>query len=195
MKITCEHCGALIDVENEKKCNNCGAPYANNKQYKEYKRRKDEFDKEHMENKINAEKIVNSIVKNTFTSFQIARIISFFIIIIVFIVFGFILFKGIKNNNPNNFNDRNVSSSTFNFDIEMFKGNQNGFILESLISTVINKNSKYPEHTISIIYNDKTYVLTDELITLKGEISNNKYYEVIFNYKEEFINNIIILNK
>ena len=182
MKITCEHCGALIDVENEKKCNNCGAPYANNKQYKEYKRR-------------NAEKIVNSIVKNTFTSFQIARIISFFIIIIVFIVFGFILFKGIKNNNPNNFNDRNVSSSTFNFDIEMFKGSQNGFILESLISTVINKNSKYPEHTISIIYNDKTYVLTDELISLKGEISNNKYYEVIFNYKEEFINNIIILNK
>lgn len=34
--INCEHCGALINVENDSVCPNCKAPYDNNKQFKEY---------------------------------------------------------------------------------------------------------------------------------------------------------------
>ena len=32
--INCEHCGTLIDINVDKRCPNCGAPYKNNKQYK-----------------------------------------------------------------------------------------------------------------------------------------------------------------
>ena len=43
MKINCEYCDSIIDTEVDKKCPNCNASYAKNKEYKEYiKKEKEE---------------------------------------------------------------------------------------------------------------------------------------------------------
>ena len=39
MKIICEHCGTNIDLDKDKVCPNCKAPYSKNQDYKEYKER------------------------------------------------------------------------------------------------------------------------------------------------------------
>ena len=40
MKINCEYCDSIIDTEIDKKCPNCNASYAKNKEYKEYIKKK-----------------------------------------------------------------------------------------------------------------------------------------------------------
>ena len=37
MKIICEHCGTSIDLDKDKICPNCKAPYSKNQDYNEYK--------------------------------------------------------------------------------------------------------------------------------------------------------------
>lgn len=39
MKIICEHCGTNIDLDKDKVCPNCKAPFSKSQDYKEYKER------------------------------------------------------------------------------------------------------------------------------------------------------------
>ena len=105
MMITCEHCGTAVDVEKEKRCPNCGASYARNKDYKEYKsnmNKSKEYDFRERELDINQKEIANELLKknqeqvekqfkNTNRMFTFVGIISaiIFIIVFAFIIFVF----------------------------------------------------------------------------------------------------------
>ncbi len=82
MKITCEHCGSSIDILNDKKCTNCGAPYKNNKEYKEMM----EYNKKMRQANLESRELGNEIIKNTLTSFKSVSIIGKVIGIISFII-------------------------------------------------------------------------------------------------------------
>lgn len=90
--INCEHCGAVINVEKDIKCPNCGAPFKNNKQYKEYK----EYLKRQKEINLESQKIANDIQRDVHnTSKKAIPAVFIFVIVIFFIAFSFfiIIFK------------------------------------------------------------------------------------------------------
>ena len=64
--ITCENCGTAIDIEKNKRCPNCGASYARNKDYHEYKNnlKKDkEYDFREREADIKAKELANKVLE------------------------------------------------------------------------------------------------------------------------------------
>jgi len=64
--ITCEHCGTAIDIEKNKRCPSCGASYARNKDYTEYKnnaKKEKEYDFREREADIKAKEITNDILE------------------------------------------------------------------------------------------------------------------------------------
>ena len=85
--INCEHCGSLIDTDKETKCPNCGAPYKNNKQYKEYLA----YKKRQAELNLETQSVANSIAKDTH---EVGKkvIPGVFIFIIVIFLISFISF-------------------------------------------------------------------------------------------------------
>ena len=104
--ITCDHCGTAIDVEKSKRCPNCGASYANNKDYKEYKNhnsKSKEYDLREREANIKQKEIENDMLEKqsnvSNNAFKLAKIIIiaiciiFVIIFIMHIVFSFNIFK------------------------------------------------------------------------------------------------------
>ncbi len=188
MKITCEHCGSTIDVENEKKCSNCGAPYSNNKEYK----RKKELDEKERETILRSHEIGNEIVEETFKKFKTVNKVSpvFFIIIFVTIIaIFFIVFRQITNT-FNNMSDKitntqeknDISTGSFNSELEMFSGNQPGYYVKQLLNTVVQLNNKYSSHTITVYFNNRSITSSDEILKLAKEVVDDEYYNVIFNY-------------
>ena len=72
MKISCEHCGTQIDVEKDRNCPHCGAPYSRNKEYdeiKNYKKKKEDLN-------IESHELQNKIVETTLNNFN--RVSYFF---------------------------------------------------------------------------------------------------------------------
>ena len=95
MKITCEHCGCAIDIENDKKCPNCKAPYKDNKEYKRYKEKMSDYDMREREASIRSKEIANDIIKGTTKSFSV----GFIVFALIFIsIFGIIIFQIISAN-------------------------------------------------------------------------------------------------
>ena len=108
MKITCEHCGAMINTESDKKCPNCGAPYSRNKEYKELK----ELNKRKMEASVKSHELGNELFENTIDTFNKTRNVQkivFIFALIIFIciaVFGLFMFTTNKNRVSNKIEER-----------------------------------------------------------------------------------------
>jgi len=103
MNITCEHCGSSIDIEKNKVCPTCKAPYKNNKMYKEYlehEKKERELNLESksldLEMKKNITKGVKVVGKVTMISFILP-----FIIFIVIAVACFVIFTNVEDSNNN----------------------------------------------------------------------------------------------
>ena len=87
--INCEHCGALIDVEKDKKCTNCGAPFKNNKQYKEYQA----YQKRQRELNLESQQINNDIKRDVHnTTKKMVPSVFIFVLIVFLISFGVFFF-------------------------------------------------------------------------------------------------------
>ena len=200
MKITCEHCGAMIDTDYEKKCSNCSAPYSNNKEYK----RKKELEEKERQAKLRTHEIGNEIAEETFKRFKRINHVSPIIITIVFAVTAFIFFLVFKqisgfdtgNSNSNNVNnnyDNEFDKSAFNVPIEMYGGEQNGFYVKSMIDYIILSNTKYKSHIILLNYNNNSGSSSEEILGIKSKISNDKSYYILFTYDSNgYINKIDI---
>ena len=81
MKIICEHCGTSIDLDKDKVCPNCKAPFSKNQDYNEYKENiKKERDinikSKELDNEIKekANDIMDTTLKTFKTSFTIGKI-------------------------------------------------------------------------------------------------------------------------
>ena len=120
MKITCEHCGTTIDVEKEKKCPSCHAPYSDNKEYKKLKDIKDkkvDYDFREREADIRKKEITNQILEKEATTIKKMSIIPFavFIFGIIFFIFIFrIISNEISNQTKNNNKTNNTIKNTNN---------------------------------------------------------------------------------
>ena len=93
MKINCEYCDSIIDTEVDKKCPNCNAGYAKNKEYKEYIKkekeeaaRMEEFTNQVKERVISQFKVNQKVSKVVFIVSAIIAI-SIFIAMIYSIIF------------------------------------------------------------------------------------------------------------
>lgn len=86
MKINCEYCDSIIDTEVDKKCPNCNASYAKNKEYKEYIRKEKE-EAARMEEFTNQvkERVISQFKVNQKVS-KVVFIVASIIILIIFIV-------------------------------------------------------------------------------------------------------------
>ena len=102
MRITCEHCGTAIDIEKDRNCPHCGAPYSKNKEYseaKDYKKKNNDYDLKEREVNIHSKELQNQVMETTLNSFKKVSIVSIIIPIIFFIIFAaaaFFIFKGFK---------------------------------------------------------------------------------------------------
>ena len=107
MKITCEHCGTIIDTDKDKKCPSCHAPYSDNKEYskvKDFKNKNVDYDLREREADIRKKEISNDILEKQTQIVKKASIIPivFFIIFIVIFIFIFKqVFSQIKDDEKN----------------------------------------------------------------------------------------------
>ena len=82
--ITCEHCGTKIDIIKDKRCPNCGASYAKNNDYLEYKR----LEKERQENVNSFIKFVRKMFATNYIKKKIVNIFILAIFVFLFINFA-----------------------------------------------------------------------------------------------------------
>lgn len=81
----------------------------------------------------------------------------------------------------------------FNAPFELYSGTQSGFFVEKLLDEIVTNNKTEPNHIVTVVYNDITTTISDEIITLKQSLDNSKNYEVSLNYdKNGFVNKITV---
>lgn len=129
MKIICEHCGTNIDLDNDKVCPNCKAPYSKNKDFKEYKERlnkeKDtDLRSKELDNEIKekTKDIMDTSLKTFKSTFTISKIIGVIIGIIMLVIMTIVIINII------NFNDDfNKARDDINNTKEMIDSQNNEF--------------------------------------------------------------------
>lgn len=109
MKIICEHCGTNIDLDKDKVCPNCKAPYSRNKDYKEYKER---FNKEkdtdlrskELDNELKekTKDIIDTGLKTFKSTFTISKIIFAVTGIIILVIMTIVIINIVNFNNDYN---------------------------------------------------------------------------------------------
>ena len=108
--------------------------------------------------------------------------------------------NGVENNDSNNTAEEIIDKFTniidkasYNFELESYKGTQDGEDIKELIDTITELIEKYESHPITIIYNDINTTNKDEINNLKSQFDNEKEYNVSFNYDENgYISQITI---
>lgn len=85
--------------------------------------------------------------------------------------------------------------SSFNGDLEIYKGTKYGTTVSILLDNVATKIKKNKDHPISVIYGSTTLSNADEIIALKKQFDNMTKYEISFDYDSDgFINTVTIAN-
>jgi uncharacterized Zn finger protein (UPF0148 family) len=176
--INCEHCGALINVESDIKCPNCGAPYKNNKQYKEYldyKKKQDDLDLE--SKKINNEikkDVYKTTKKITAASAVMAIFIALFAIAIVSTII-YSIFKQTENNSARNdlniINTNDDNNDNLQDILDNLKNNE-----EEKIVVSFNKTANTEKFNITV---DKIIKYTEK------NFSKKTYYGFHINFKNK----------
>ena len=159
MKITCEHCGTVIDTEKDKKCPSCHAPYSDNKEYKEvkdYKKKDKDYDFREREADIRKKEITNSIMEKQMDTAKkltfIPVIIFVFIAVVSIFVFRLISAQIKDSSNIHNNNDNTNIKDNINDmkdTIDEFKGEKQEETAEE------EKNISFKENAIMNKYEIK----------------------------------------
>lgn len=103
-KITCEHCGSMIDLDHDKKCPTCKAPYSDNKEYKELKqesKKEKEYDYREREIDLETKQLQNKALEKSLTTTKnmtFLPVIVGLLIMVAVIFIAFNAFKQVKNN-------------------------------------------------------------------------------------------------
>lgn len=157
--INCEHCGSLINTDVDKKCPNCGAPYKNNKQYKEYL----EYQKKQRELNLETQQLKNDITRDVHNTSKKAIPGMFIFVFVIFIIstvaFFFIFYNAFGNMNDyqNNYEDYQNNYELIN-ELQKDKENivimYNEYALTDQYNIKVNKIIKYVENKYE---KNKTY--------------------------------------
>lgn len=117
MHITCEHCGSTIDLDKDKVCPNCGAPYNNNKEFKsvkEYHQKNKEMNLKEREMKLEHQKEVREAAKTVAAGMAVSQVVSFAIFGIVFLVIIGVFVFGVGGEIKRNINKNETVTSNYN---------------------------------------------------------------------------------
>ena len=71
--------------------------------------------------------------------------------------------------------------NAFNAFFELYSGSQTGLFIETLLNKIVTNNKK-EEHIITVIYNDITTAIPDDITTLKENFEDFEEYEVSLDY-------------
>lgn len=154
MKITCEHCGSRIDINNDKICPGCKASYANNKEFlehKEYLKNQKDFA---FEQKKNATK--------AFKSIGISMLISgIFIFLVATLIIGGIILLIIKEDFSDSNDNSNIFNNTFNNNSNIFNNTSNKEEYRDIIAEV-NVSAK-----------TKTFEISCDKLEISNKLNNS----------------------
>ena len=104
-----------------------------------------------------------------------------------------IIDKADNNNNNSNYSSYDISS--FNSDLEIYRGTKYGSSVSILLDNVVMKIKKNSNHPIVVVYGNQTISNVDGIISLKKEFDYNTKYEISFDYDSNgFINKVSIVN-
>lgn len=82
--------------------------------------------------------------------------------------------------------------NAFNASFELYSGSQTGLFIEPLLNKIVTNNKK-EEHIITVIYNDITTAIPDDITTLKENFEDFEEYEVSLDYDTNgFVNKVTI---
>lgn len=82
--------------------------------------------------------------------------------------------------------------NAFNAFFELYSGSQTGLFIETLLNKIVTNNKK-EEHIITVVYNDITTAIPDDITTLKENFEDFEEYEVSLDYDTNgFVNKVTI---
>lgn len=206
MHITCEHCGSTINVDKDRVCPGCKAPYNDNKMYKELlleQERKRQIDLESKNIDLEIKKNFNDEFKGSKKGNKVIKI--FAIVIFIFAITGIIcsIISSIKfdkemeedkNNNFNEIFDENNELISVNLNEDADTGKYKIKCDEVLTNELydnfykdkkINPEDGYKYITVHILlnnYKDDDYYFISEVNLLTNGIANENIYD--WNRKE-----------
>lgn len=83
--------------------------------------------------------------------------------------------------------------SAYNSTFENYKGNQAGYLVKSLCSTVVSSNTSNSSNKVSIVYKGVKATSSDEISAMKNKFISSQKYNVDFSYDSAgYINKITI---
>lgn len=97
--------------------------------------------------------------------------------------------EALVNGTKNNLDKQEVE--TFNASFKNYEGNQNGASIKTLLNLVVASNGSNLEKAIVVVFENEEFSGTD-IEKIRTKVSNTKKYDVSFEYKDKFINKIII---
>lgn len=128
MKIICEHCGTCIDLDKDKICPNCKAPYSKNQDYNEYKEnvkkeKNIDIKSKELDNEIKekTKDIMDTGLKTFKSTFAFGRIMFivvslFALAIIITVIIHMINFDNDFNNSRDDVNNMNEVKNDSTYD-------------------------------------------------------------------------------
>lgn len=161
-------------------------------------------DKDNQENLKKAGKKGLKVLKGLGIGYLAFIAVGVIFIIVVFIMVFSNIFKANKQANQisdgvNSVFDKVMEEADkqqiemFNSTFELYVGTKSGFRVSSLLDEVSTNNKKEPDHIITVVHNNITTTIPDEIVSIKQSLESTKDYEVSFDYDSAgFINKVTI---
>ena len=89
------------------------------------------------------------------------------------------LMDGVNDLFDGNLNKQNAS--VFNANLELYKGTQSAFFMESLLDNIVTANTK-AEHIVVLAYNGTSVTEPEDIVKIKRSLDDKAEYEVLFAY-------------
>lgn len=205
-ELKCKNCGANLKCNSESdvvECPYCKASYKIDDEVKhvkyddmensgyEFEKGRIKAQREHMYNSNGAYENVKfeGISRTPLVVFAVILFITMVTFsIIAFSGKGFIGKKNLITNNSSVTNQR-----SFNGIFELYDGTVPKLYVNAILDATVTNNKKNKDKTITVFYNDIQTSDVNEIIELKKQFVDGKYYEVILDYGDNGLVNKITI--
>lgn len=198
VELKCKNCGANLKVADENDIINCPYCQASYKlddetqhiKYEDMENSGYEFEK----GRIKAQQEIINNDKNADNKRKKFLFIFGIILIIFGIIWSAIVFRkgGTMNNTMANFRE-NADKRSFNSSFEMYDGTVQKIFVTTILDNVNSNNKKNKDKIVSVKYNGVEMTDSDEIIEIKKEFVDGKFYEVILDYDDDgYVNKVTI---
>ena len=193
-KLRCTSCGAELKVDEGNEfavCEHCGSRYKLNEDLNINIKIDD-----------NVKEVLNKSTEtaNKMSKFMLIPFVIFFIVFIGFFIFKSNFIKGFneKSKNTNEENGKKQQEEIensflkeyFNVQFSNANGTKSGFLLESVLDTIIESNKTH-DRKVTLIFDGNSTIEEDEILNYKHSLNDRTNYEVIVNYDNDgYINEI-----